>query len=193
MYQIDLDILYFLNHTISSAALDAAMSIVTNVRYWIPVYVLGTAYLIWRHKWYGARIVFGVAALAAIADYGTNQFIKGSIGRERPCVTDSVGAHAVSWIRLPDGGRGGFGMPSSHAVNNFAAAAFFALIFRSRRIAISLFAIATVIALTRPYLGLHYPSDILAGAIGGGLLGFIFAIGFLRAEKKFFGKPKSDL
>jgi undecaprenyl-diphosphatase len=81
-------------------------------------------------------------------------------------------------------------MPSSHAVNNFAAVAFFILLFPSWRTGTVLFIIAFLVAVTRPYLGLHYPSDVVAGILIGLLMGYIFAKAFLWSEEKYFTKPK---
>ena len=46
--------------------------------------------------------------------------------------------------------------------------------------------IAGVIAFTRPYCGVHYPSDILAGAVLGTILGYILAISAQKLAKKYF-------
>lgn len=191
MEQLDHSVLYFFNITIANDVLDGVMKFLTNVRHWIPVYALACIYLIGRYKWYGVRVVVAVAILAGLADLVTNQFIKQLFERPRPCSLDATGGPLIAWLRLPDGGRGGFSMPSSHAVNNFAAVGFFVVLFRSPRTTIILFGVALLIAVTRPYLGLHYPSDILAGAGFGLLAGYLFAKGFLAIEARFFSKPKA--
>jgi membrane-associated phospholipid phosphatase len=189
--QLDHNILYFFNYTIANTSLDALMSFLTNARNWIPVYALASSYLIWRHKWYGVRIVVAVALLAGFTDAFTNLYIKEFVERPRPCAIDAAGLPTISWLRLPDGGRGGFSMPSSHAVNNFAAVAFFLLLFPSRRTGMILFFIALLVAITRLYLGLHYPSDVAAGALFGLIIGYLFGKSFLWIEEKYFSKPNS--
>ena len=193
MEQLDLDILYFFNRTISSASLDGVMSFLTNVRNWIPIYLLAIVYLLWRHKWYGLRVVVAVAILAGLVDALTNVYVKDLIARPRPCAVDAAGIPLIDWLRLPDGGRHGFSLPSSHALNNFAAATFFVLLFPSRKVFIGVFAAASFIAMTRPYLGLHYPSDMLAGIIIGVLCGYIFAKAFLLLDKRYFYKSKTEI
>ena len=190
MEQLDHSVLYFFNITIANDVLDGIMKFLTNVRHWIPVYVLACIYLIWRHKWYGVRVVVAVALLAGIADLVTNQLVKQLFERPRPCALDAGGQPLIAWLRLPDGGRGGFSMPSSHAVNNFAAVGFFVVLFPSLRTAIILFGVALLIAVTRPYLGLHYPSDMLVGAGFGLSAGYLYAKGFLAIEARFCSKPK---
>jgi undecaprenyl-diphosphatase len=186
LQQLDLDVLYFLNHTIASGFLDASMVFITNSRNWVPVYLLVSIWLVWKFRWKGFRTVLAVAVMVGVANTITNVVVKELIERSRPCAVDGFGAQIVNWIRLPDGMRHGFSMPSSHAVNNFAAAMFFYLVFPSRKSAVWLFTIAAIVALTRPYLGLHYPSDTLAGMVFGVLLGYYFAKLYLVIEEKYF-------
>lgn len=61
--------------------------------------------------------------------------------------------------------------PSAHATASFASATVVTRI--SPDLAPAVFGLATVMALTRPYLGMHYPSDIVAGAGLGAALGLI--------------------
>jgi undecaprenyl-diphosphatase len=57
--------------------------------------------------------------------------------------------------------------PSAHATTSFAAAAAYRGLAPSR----ALYGAALLFALTRPYLGVHYPSDVVAGALLGTALG----------------------
>jgi undecaprenyl-diphosphatase len=193
LQQIDLDVLYFFNVTLSSSLLDVVMPFLTNSRNWMPVYALAAIFLVWKHKWRGVLIVCAVAIMVGAANTITNVVVKEFIERPRPCATDAVGAHIISWIRLPDGMRFGFSMPSSHAVNNFATAMFFFILFPSRKIFLWLFFTAGIVASTRLYLGLHYPTDTLAGALLGIGLGYVLAKGYLLLEKKYFRTDESLL
>ena len=62
-------------------------------------------------------------------------------------------------------------LPSSHAANNFAAAVVLVSFFR--REAFILFLVASLMALSRVYVGVHYPMDILAGAVFGTIVALI--------------------
>ena len=76
------------------------------------------------------------------------------------------------------GCAGGYSFPSNHSLNNFAAAFFFYKLYPNLKI--PLFIAASLIALSRVYLGVHYPSDILGGAIIGSAIGYLFGIGDLK-------------
>jgi undecaprenyl-diphosphatase len=175
MHDSDLSILWFFNRTIASETLDPIMVGLTSVWWWMPLYILGAAYLIWKYKWRGVRLVLGALLVVLFTDQLTQLVIKPLFGRLRPCEMLATGQHAVSWIRLPDGPRLGFGFPSSHAINNFAVATFFATVLNHNRYARFLFIAALLISISRVYLGLHYPSDIVGGAVMGILIGMGFA------------------
>jgi membrane-associated phospholipid phosphatase len=106
-----------------------------------------------RRKWLTA------AALAPAA-IGLNFGIKVLVRRRRPVLED-----------LPPlgGAPTSLSFPSAHATASFASAAAMSRI--APEAAPVLYGGATAMALTRPYLGMHYPSDVLAGAILGTILG----------------------
>lgn len=68
------------------------------------------------------------------------------------------------------------GMPSNHALNFFLTASFLGVVLRSWKWGIVLGSIAFTVALSRIYLGVHYPSQVLAGAVVGSLLGVLAAL-----------------
>ena len=73
--------------------------------------------------------------------------------------------------------------PSSHAVNNFGVAAFMGWYYRRGRP--WLYAWAAIVAISRPAVGVHYPSDILGGAVIGTLIGLAVAGGWTMLQKKY--------
>ncbi len=167
LYSIDLSVLYFFNHTLSSGFLNKFFSIITNVNNWYIAYIilLGIAFFKGGKK--GKLAVAGIILLIAFSDQFGYRILKEYFHRLRPCM-------ALKDVITPLGCNGTFSFPSNHALNNFAAATFFYKLYPSLKW--PLFIAASLVAISRVYLGLHYPSDILGGAIIGAAFGYIFAV-----------------
>jgi undecaprenyl-diphosphatase len=191
MYNSELSVLWFFNQTIAAPWLDPVMIALSSVWYWLPVYALCVGLLIWKYKWKGARMALGAIVLVAFSDQLANQILKPLIDRLRPCELLPNGQHVVSWIHLPSGPRWGGSFPSSHAMNNFAVATYFVTIFNTKRRVRFLFLIASLIGISRLYLGLHYPSDVVGGALIGMALGVTFAAlsEFIEERLRKRGQP----
>jgi undecaprenyl-diphosphatase len=85
-------------------------------------------------------------------------------GRVRPC-------HGLAWMEaLPIALPTDPSFPSGHAAGSFAFATF--VLATHRRAGMALAALATLVAISRVALGVHYPSDVLAGALLGAALGW---------------------
>ena len=70
---------------------------------------------------------------------------------------------------------------SGHASNSFAIATFFVVLFAKRFRAMRLlFVIATLVAYSRIYIGVHYPLDVISGAVFGAFAGWLFAKIYLK-------------
>jgi membrane-associated phospholipid phosphatase len=105
-----------------------------------------------------ARWRYGTVTVALT--YLTSSAIKAAIGRPRPAVPD-----LPKLMQTPTG----LSFPSSHSSSSFGAAQAFGALVPAG----PLYAVAVPMALSRLFLGVHYPSDILAGAFLGTLLGRI--------------------
>ena len=103
------------------------------------------------------RPLYAHAAKTISATYAVNQVLKILVRRPRP---------ALEGLPPLAGTLSGLSYPSAHAATSFAAARM--LSFSGQRSAVC--GLATGLALSRLYLGLHYPSDIVAGALLGGAL-----------------------
>ncbi len=164
-----------------TAWLDPVMFFLTNTLAWTPLYAW-LLYLIVRQHGRNAWIyIVGIAITIALADQVTSSLIKPYFMRLRPThEPDLTGlVHTVNQYK---GGK--FGFASSHAANTFGAATFLFLALNSSyRYVGLLFLWAGFVSYTRIYLGVHYPGDILAGAIVGACFGWAAYTASARTEK----------
>ena len=174
LYSIDVSVFYFINHTLSCGALNKFFTIITNVNNWYIAYLilLGISFVKGGRK--GKIAAIGVLLLILLTDQLSARIIKEIFHRIRPC-------NALVNVITPLGCNGTFSFPSNHAVNNFAAAVFFYKLFPKIKWAV--FIAASLVAISRVYIGVHYPSDILGGAVIGSAFGYIFAIAALKLDR----------
>ena len=184
LYSIDVSVFYFFNHTLSTPALNRFFGIITNVNNWYIAYLilLGISFTKGGRK--GKLAAAGVLLLILVTDQFGARVLKEMIGRIRPC-------NALPDVITPLGCNGTFSFPSNHALNNFAAAVFFYKIFP--KLKWILFITASLIAISRVYMGLHYPSDILGGAVIGSAFGYVFSIALLKIDKFWENKSKKSV
>ncbi|MBL6604006.1 MAG: phosphatase PAP2 family protein [Flavobacteriaceae bacterium] len=116
-------------------------------------------------------LIITVTMLITISDQTSNLF-KDTIQRLRPCYNEQI-TDSLRLVKESCGGR--YGFFSAHASNSFSLAIFFGLLLRSsNRFLILMFTIyALLISYSRIYLGVHYPIDILAGAIFGSIYALV--------------------
>jgi undecaprenyl-diphosphatase len=115
-----------------------------------------------------------LGAATGPASVGLNYVVKVAIGRERPLIEDHPPlARAPSKLSFP----------SAHATSSFAAATAFSRV--EPRTRLPLYLLAGGICVSRPYLGMHYPSDVLAGMVLGALVGgFVPGLGERTLEER---------
>jgi undecaprenyl-diphosphatase len=144
----------------------------SNKFLWIPLYLLLLYLIIKYYKKESVFIILSLIILITISDQLSVHGFKNVFMRLRPCHEPSLNG----FVHIVNNKCGGsFGFYSSHASNHFALATFFHW-FLSNKIkyfSYLIFTWATVISFSRIYLGVHYPGDVLAGAIMGFLIGCV--------------------
>lgn len=181
LYQIDLKIFYFINHTLSNPIFDKFFVFITDIKNWFIAYLILYFILLFKGKLRGKISAVVLIMLIITSDQLSSFLLKNLFARVRPCNT-------LPDVNLLVGCTSSYSFPSSHAVNNFAAAVFFSILFPKFKWI--LLCVASLVAFSRPYVGVHYPADILGGALIGALLGFFFSQIVLFVEKYFSKKSE---
>ena len=166
--QWDRELFLFLNG-FHSESLDFIMWHVSGKLQWIPLYLFLLIILV---KKYGKPVwvvLFAAALVVTLADQFSVKLFKEVFERWRPCHNVDL-KEIVHLVNNKCGGR--FGFISSHAANSFATAGLLGL-FLNRKAFALLLIWASVVAYSRVYLGVHYPSDIFGGAILGLVIAFL--------------------
>ena len=119
-------------------------------------------------------VLIAVSLLILFCDKISSDFFKYNFHRFRPTHHPDF----MYQVKTVYGYLGGsYGFISGHATNMFGLAAFLALIFRNKFFTLTIFLFATLIAYSRIYLGVHFVSDVVVGAIVGTLIaGCIYVI-----------------
>lgn len=139
----------------------------------IPLLIL---LFMWRRGIKKGLLIFLFCLMAVGASDGVGNYaFKKTIERPRPGDTPGLQVQA----RSP---YGGFSFVSNHATNMFCFASFIAVVFPAA--SASVYAIAIIVAYSRVYNGVHFPTDVLCGALLGCLFGILFARIYLRISQR---------
>ena len=167
-----------------SPGLDKWMVFFTERLVWFPAYFVLLVVLIYHYGRRARLLLPLLGANIALADLISSRFFKPYFARLRPCHNPDLSAA----LNLANGCGGQFGFMSSHAANSFALAVFMALVLPRRfRVAKGLLFIwASVVSYSRIYLGAHYPTDVLAGALLGTATAWLCATAYQRLAARWW-------
>jgi len=184
----------FLNSTIKSPFLDQVLPAFSDKDFVVIPGIILIGLALYFGRRHARTCVLALLLALALSDITTEKLLKNVFQSPRPYATLKNVHHHRSgrWVLYqPEyyamDRRRSYGFPSSHAANT-AAAALVLFLFCRRSIWLGL-PLALLVGLSRIYTGNHYPFDVLAGYIWGGLcaIGAVFASRWL--VKRIWGPP----
>lgn len=171
LWDLDQSLFTHINSIWTNPFFDAFFPLITDLHktLYFKIFVLPVLLVLfyWRFHRKGLLIVLFLVLALGSADFLSNKALKKTIQRPRPPLHTELSVV----VRSPFGG--GYSMPSNHAVNMFTLATYTSGFIPI--LGFFVFPMAILVAYSRVYNGVHFPSDILVGALIGILFGILFS------------------
>lgn len=162
---------FFLLNGSDWAYLDRFMWLFSGKAVWLPLAAFMLWVLVYKKNWREwLLILLAITLVITLCDQFASHVCKPLFTRFRPTHHPDF----MNEVKTVFGYRGGlYGFMSSHAANAFGFVTFMALLMRNRLLGWTLFAWAVLTAYSRVYLGVHFISDIVPGALIGTFFGWL--------------------
>ncbi|HXK81358.1 MAG TPA: phosphatase PAP2 family protein [Bacteroidales bacterium] len=169
MENIDKELFLFLNG-LNRDGLDQIVFFISSHWFWLPVVTVILVLIIRKYKKHAWLPILVIIFTYIFTEQVTN-FVKYAVERFRPTHNTDI-SHLVHIVNNYKGGV--YGFFSGHAANSFGLALISALFIKNKYYTIAIILWAIIVSYSRIYLGVHYPSDIFAGALFGVMAALIF-------------------
>ena len=161
LLNLDKAIFYFINHSLSNRFFDWLMPLVTDTSNWrLPILLALIATAVFKGK-EGRDTLYLCLIALILSDFTSNRIFKPLFHRARPFEVIENARQLVQAY--------GYSFPSSHAANSFSLALAVSFIWKNRWITAALLFLAFLSGISRIYVGVHYPLDMLGGILLAGL------------------------
>jgi undecaprenyl-diphosphatase len=178
--EFDKELFLYLN-SFYNDFMDTIMLMVTRKETWVPFYLAIVFFFVKNYRSKSLLILLFMG-LTVLASDQISVLLKINLQRLRP--THEPALEGMVHMVFQKGGL--YSFVSSHASNMFAIFVFTSRIFKNKRYSILLLFWALIVSYSRIYIGVHYPLDVLGGAILGWLLGVIMFKSLMFFENHFF-------
>lgn len=170
---------------------DDFMFIYSSKGIWIPLAAVSLIIFVYKIKWKEALLLLICATfIGLLCDLVAAEVIKPYFERFRPTHHPDF----EKLVEVVDGYRGGrYGFISNHAANGFGVVVFTSLLFKYRYLTLTMTLWAVITAYSRIYLGVHFISDVVGGAIWGSFIGFFVYYIYLTSRKFILKVPAEEL
>lgn len=173
--------LFLLLNGSHTAFLDGVAWLYSNRTVWIPLVMFLLITLVYKVKWQQwVPILMGFALVVLFCDQFSSHLCKPLFIRFRPTHHPDF----MNQVHTVFGYRGGrYGFISGHSTNAFGVATFFALLFRTPLLTVTVYLWAVLMAYSRIYLGVHFISDVIPGIIAGIFFGYLSYRLYVRCHR----------
>ena len=161
---------------------DNFMSLYSGQVVWIPVTLFLLFILCYKTNWKESLLILlSLVLIIVLCDQLSSSICKPYFLRYRPTHHPDF----MDVVKTVNDYRGGdYGFISGHAANAFGFATFSLLLFRYRLYTVSILGWSTLMAYSRIYLGVHFISDIVPGALSGIIFGFLIFKLYVAVRRK---------
>jgi membrane-associated phospholipid phosphatase len=174
----DRHVFRLINHDGANTVLDGVLIFLRESQFWAPFYLFMILFMTMNFKIKGWWWVLAFVLTAALADIISSQIIKTNIMRVRPCRDPLLMAEVIFRAHYCPKSSS---FTSSHATSHFAISMFiFQTLKRISRWWGMIFLWGIAIIYTQVYVGVHYPLDVICGALLGCGIGAFMAYVYTR-------------